>query len=153
MNNFKILRVNNKIVNFIPKNKNEDEITLTFKIINFIYPLNNKTFNYYNFNLINYKMINEDNMPSYWGGNIYSIDDQLINQLYIYGKIYNGWDYKNQNDIGFSCNKHSDTIIGNNFNVININGTYKAPSWIIQEMCRCIDEFMIFNIQNRIKNI
>ena len=153
MENFKILRSGNIIVDFKTKNKNDDEITLTYKIINFIYQLSNKNLDYYKFKLKAYKKLNKENIPSYWCGIVYCIDETLINKLYIYGKIYNGWNYKAQNNIGFSCNNYTDTIVGDKFNVININTTYKSPSWIIEELCRCIDEFMILNIQNGIQNI
>jgi hypothetical protein len=154
MENFKILRYGNKIVDFKTKNKKDDEITLTYKIINFIYPLSNKNLDYYNFKLKAYKLLNRENIPSYWCGTVYCDDHDLINKLYTYGKIHNGWNYKDQNNIRFSCNNFVlDTIVGDKFNVININATYKSPSWVIEELCRCIDEFMILNIQNGIQNI
>ena len=55
--------------------------------------------------------------------------------------------------IGFTCNKFGDTIIGDKCNIINIEGTYKSPSWVNQEMCRCIDEFMISYLEYGIQNL
>ena len=35
----------------------------------------------------------------------------------------------------------------------NIQGTYKSPSWVNQEMCRCIDEFMLSCLEYGIKKL
>jgi len=153
MNYFKILRKNKEISIFSPKEK-DDDLTLTIRIINFIYPLGNRQMTYYDkFKLRTFKILNNENLPSYWGGGISCYDKKLINNLYHYAKIHQGWEYYNNEEIVFLCNKKSDTIIDNKFNIINIEGTYKSPTWVMQEMCRCIDQFILLELENGIKNL
>lgn len=153
MSFFRILRRNNELIIFSPKEK-EDQLSVTYRIINFIYPLGNSQMTYYDkFNLRTFRVLNNENLPSYWGGAISSYDSDLLKKLYQYGKIHQGWDYYNDDEIGFTCNKSDDTIVGDKFNLINIEGTYKSPSWVNQEMCRCIDEFMLSYLEYGIQNL
>lgn len=75
---------------------------MTYKVINFINSLSNTKINYYNrFQLNVFKVLNHNDVFSYWGGSIYSYPQDSINNLYNYIKIHNGWEYKNLNEICF----------------------------------------------------
>lgn len=153
MVNFKILRRDNNITIFTPKQK-DDEYYITYKAINYINSLCNTQMNYNNrFQLTIFKVLNQHNVPSYWGGSIYSSDQESINNLYNYIKIHNGWEYKNLNEIGFYCNKFSDTIIGDNLNILNIYNSYKSPSWVLEQLYRAIDQLIMLELEHGVKNI
>ena len=88
MSFFRILKRNNELTIFSPKEK-EDQLNVTYRIINFIYPLGNSQMTYYDkFNLRTFKVLNNENLPSYWGGAISSYDSDLLKILYQYGKIH-----------------------------------------------------------------
>lgn len=153
MNNFKILKRDNNILNFFPIKKNEDYF-INYKIKNILNQITNEQINYYNrFQLTTFKVLNQHNVPSYYGGSIYSPDQNSISNLYNYIKIHNGWEYKNLNEISFYCNKFNDTIIGDKLNILNIYNTYKSPNWILEQLCKAVDQLVILELEHGVKNI
>jgi hypothetical protein len=153
MDYFKIERRNNEITSFEIKNNEIDDL-VTYKIVNFITSLSNCELNYYDkFKIHVYKILNKQNIPSYWCGYIFSYDTELIRLLHEYENFPGGWDFSNENLVGFGCDRDDDTIIEDKFKIKNIEGTYKSPSWIMEKLKKYLDEFMIFHLGQQINNL